>query len=488
MAIFPYLSTGFVDKSYSVRHQEIETIEKLRRGESFEAFKEKSIINSKVELSDEDLKKIFISYNFMDSVIKKIVSYCPNLYNTKTRNDKKRRLIKNALDEIDWHGILDETYDGLEAYGDMFYEIYFKNKEDLTPRLKVLKSKGMHRALLNSYNEYRYYIYKETVVDEEPSFSDAGVVRNSIRERIVVFEKGRKIIYDPQLDNNGNITVDDDNNIIYNYDTIENRESYKDTFPLIHIKGKKKQSEEFSEIPASFYIDDCLTLDGMTSDFRQINRLLGFPLITVIDGEIAPDSKRTPGGFIGIETGESSDFQAQVKDIQIRNNLESNFREFTILRDMLFDKVGLISPTLREKLNVDSSRVVQQLNLPSENKIELYVDNIIKGMMPWFEILLKENNLYSERTDKGLSFVKPTFIIKSSPFDELLYENSVEATGKKSIKESSIEKMDSDSEIAIREKEVNAEILAKNKDVQISKEVTNTVENKNGVDNNFKQT
>lgn len=440
-------------------------------------------------VDEEDLKKLYITYNFMDSVIKKIVSYCPNLRNVATRSNQKRKLIKKALNEIDWHGLENEIYDTLESKGDMFFEIYFEDEDDKIPRLRVLEPKNMLRALLDDKNRYKQYVYREWVEDESPDYSTGAVYTSSQRERVIVFERGRKIVFDPKKNDKNEYIKDKDNNIVYNVEEIPNRDSYKNEFPLIHIKGYKKQKEEFSENPAEKYIDMCLTLDQITSDFRQINRMLGYPFIMIVDGEPIKGHKRSPASIMGVKTSDSipEGKQAIIKDIQINNDLKSLFEEFKIVRDDLYDKAGLVTPTLREKLNVDSSRVVQQLNLPSENKIELYVDNIIKEMILWFEILLKENNLYNERTDIDLSFIKPKFIIKSSPFDELLYEQSEIKSTKKSRQEIYIENGNTDEEIEIRKKEINDELGDEAKDKSFTKEneIIDKVSNANNVDKNM---
>lgn len=487
IAIFPFTQTNFVDPSLTHRQIVLETIRKLRRGESFEAYKEKFLIEENIEISDDELKKLYISYSFLDSIIRKLVSYCPNLENVKTRSNKKRKLIQDALETIEWKSIENENYDTLESDGDTFFEIYFNDEYDTIPRLRVLDSKNMLRALKDDKNRYTQYVYREYVEDFEADVSTGSIMTKLARERIIVFERGRKLIFDPLSDEKGNVLKDEDGYIKYGVQEIPNRDSYIDDFPLVHIKGYKKQREEFSDIPAERYIDPSLTLDQITSDFRQINRMLGYPLIMIIDGQIISGSKkRTPGAILGIQSISDSDHSAKVQDIQISNKLDSLFREFTIVRDDLFDKAGLINPSLQQKLNIDSSRVIQQLNLPSENKIELYVDNTISSMKLWFKILLRENDMYNEKTDKDLSFEKPKFIIKSSPFDKLLYEQSEIKSGRKSRQEIYIENGDLDEDINLRKKEINEETIGKNEDMAFAEnEVSDRVSNGQNVDKNF---
>lgn len=435
-------------------------------------------------VTDAELKKLFVDYNFMDSVIKKVVSYCPDLKIPYTRNDKKRKLFKDALNDIEWSSLQNETYDTLEENGDAFFEIYFNDAEDKIPKLRLLDSEKMQRALLDDKNRYKQYIYRERVEDDITSYTTGTVNTTNARDRVIVFERGRKIIFDPQFEG-GKIVRDDDGDIIYTIRQIANRDSYLNDFPLIHVKGYKKQREEFSSIPAEKYIDPCLLLMQILSDIRNTNRNLGFPMITIIDGEVTAGSKRSPASIFGI-TSNNPETQAKLQDIQIKNDLNSMFEEFKVARDDLYNKAGLITPTLLEKLNIDSSRVIQQLNLPSENKIELYVDNTIKAFQLYFKILLKENDMYSDRTDKNISFQKPKFIIKSSPFDELLYEQSEIKSTKKSRQEIYIENGDSDSDIELRKKEINEELGDENKDKSFAEnEVVDRVSNGQNVDNNM---
>lgn len=485
MAIYPFTSDGFVDKSVSMRQQVIETIDKLRRGESFEAYKEKFVLPENTTVSDEDLKKLYISYNFMEILIEKIVAYCPNLEKVKT-GARKRRLIKDALIDVGWHDVLNEVYDILESKGDAFLEIYFNDSDDTIPRLRVLTSENMKRALLDDYNRYHSYIYREYVEDLEPNYTDDGVRINSNRERIIVFQKGRKVVYDQSLDSKGTAVMDDKGNYDYNKNIILNRPSYISDFPLIHIKGRKKQSDEFSKIPAESYIDLCLTSDQNVSDIRQANRMLGHPVLFAVDLKLGSGATMSPSAIIPVSSiDETGTKQGKIQDVQIKNDLKSMFAEFTQTRDYLYDKAGLITPTLREKLNVDSGRVVHQLNLQSENKIELYVDNIIDAMRLWFKILLKENNLYSEKTDKNLSFIKPDYIIKSSPLEELLLEASKVKQLKKSRQETYVENMDSDEEIAQRKKEINEELGDDNKDKSFTNSQLDEEAKLKGVDKNM---
>ena len=483
MAIYPYTNSSFTDKSVSMRRQIIETIEKLRRGESFEAFKEKFIQAENAKISDDDMKKLYISHDFVDLIIEKLVSYCPNLIKAKATLSSQRKLIENALIDIGWNDILHENYDTLESSGDTFLEIYFENGDDKIPKLRVLTSKNMERALLDDYNRYIAYIYKEWVEDLEPNLTTGCVNARGRRERIIVFVKGGKYIYDPLFDKKGIQKKDKKGNLQFNVEFIENRASYVNDFPLIHIKGRKNQSEEFSKIPAEKYIDLSLATDQQVSDLRQSNRMLGYPTLFLFDGEMAKNATRSPASIIPVASKKEK--QAYIKDIQISNSLNSMFEEYIVTRDILYDKAGLITPTLREKLNVDSSRVIQQLNIQSENKIELYVDNTIDAMRLWFKILLSENDMYVEKRDKNLSFIKPKFIIKTSPFDELLYEASEVKQTKKSRHETYVENMDSDEEIKKRKKEINEEIGDDGKDKSFTDEQVDRVSNGQNVDKNM---
>jgi hypothetical protein len=103
-------------------------------------------------------------------------------------------------------------------------------------------------------------------------------------------------------------------------------------------------------------------------------------------------------------------------------------------------------------------------------------------MQLWFKILLKENDMYDEVEDRNLSFLKPKFIIKTSPFDELLYEQSEIKSTKKSKDEIYIENGDSDKTIKLRKEEIKNDLESE----EIMKNtVADTVASGQNVDKNM---
>jgi len=166
-------------------------------------------------------------------------------------------------------------------------------------------------------------------------------------------------------------------------------EILSDLFSIIHIKSNDIANCPFSRIPADKYIDDSLRLDQIESDIRGSNRIIGFPKIYVIDGTLTSGSMNI-GGYAEIKSDreDTSDTekqnafntglntskpnQAQVKDIQISNDLRSMFNERNDVYDSLHEKAGLTPPSLNSHLaSSDSSKVYQQINRRMEQKISM---------------------------------------------------------------------------------------------------------------------
>jgi hypothetical protein len=137
---------------------------------------------------------------------------------------------------------------------------------------------------------------------------------------------------------------------------------------------------------------------------------------------------------------------------QITNGLESIFKQIRRREDALYDSAGLVNKTAQEKLgNTDSARVIVTYEAPKKNKIELYVDNIIEGMEFYIKVLLKENNLYDEDIDYGVSLFKPKHLSQVSIFDEQLHDQNALNLGSKSKEEIALQNGDSFEDIKNRD-------------------------------------
>ena len=141
----------------------------------------------------------------------------------------------------------------------------------------------------------------------------------------------------------------------------------------------------------------------------------------------------------------------------------------------------------------DSSRTGQILKLPLEKFIKKLLQQKIKGMKKYFEMVQKCDP--SIKIVDDFEFKLPNPIIENSVFDQLLQDMQELNMGKITLRD--IWKRDglTDSEMGEREERINAEIMNGKNDISISKQVKSIVDNANNtseakgsikIDNNFK--
>lgn len=469
----------------SFRKQAMRVIEDLYMGEGFKHFKNKFVTTKDSYLDDEDLKKLYTSRDFMKIVIDKLVSFCPELSVVDTRTDKQKKLSDKWIRSNQWTSLIDELYANFEKKGDNFLQIYFKNNEDKIPKVKVLDPKNMKYIILDKNENPKAYIYREFKRKRVINYIDGTVSYVGGRYITKIFEKGRTILIDDDKRDKTFKTVNGE--IIKITSIVKNRPSYENEFALICMSGKKNQSDLFTIPPAYFYIDDVLTLDKITTNIHTVNSQLGFPIKYLIDGTIVA-GKLLPGSHFICKSDRvdvnsntaitGSDFkQMAVKDIQITNDIKTIFTEYEDVKDSVYEKTGLIMPSLERMLgSTDSSRVIQQLRINSENKIEFYVDEIILKMGIIFEILFKENEAWTTKDD-FISFIKPSFIFKVSPFDETMLDTML--LNNKTETRQSINKKNGDSNEEILQKENR--LKQEDGDVNESKEAQRIVKSANNI-------
>lgn len=475
----------------SQREIDIEIIDDLRNGRGFEHYKARFLKADTSTVSDDDLRKIYHSRNEVDTVIRKLVSYCPSLefipnlpLSNEERAKEQKKCIDRWLNFIKWNSKLNNIYDDQESKGDVFFYMYFDSPESKQLRLKPLNAKNMKNRILDENGEAQAYVYEEyytkTVID------NGGNVNEAYTGKIIyVFEKGKTRIYSEMfgLDETTQKylpVLDDNKKPKYSEKIILNRKSYIDDIAIVHIPSYLRDGDEFSSIPASNYIEHGLTLDDLNSNIRMINMLLGFPIVYIINGKVTK-GERKPGGFIYVdnkmdESGSMAvnNAEAKVQDLQITNKLESLFTYYKDEDDALRESAGLVSKTLQLKLgSSDSSRVIKQLIAPMENKIELYVDNILEAMRLPIKVQLKENGLYDDELDYGITLHKPEFIVKVSPFDEQIWESNELTKGTKNKKEIGLRNGESFEEIEARENNLENNVNVSNESTDIVRSANN---------------
>jgi len=477
------------------RKQAIECIRDLRYGNSFIHNKQAYYEEEKsIALTDEELKKLFVSMNYMTRVIKEVVTLAPLLKQLKLPNrkkvDRRNNKMKKALEENEWDLLFYEIIDTLEECGDAFLEIYFI-KNNPIPQLRLLDSGKLINIIQDDYGNIKAYVYEDEIVSEELNEWGDLDLTNS-RTVKWIFERGKTTIIDPSnyaYDEEGLVIKDEKGKKVIQPIVKKNKTVFANEFLLLHIPSFKRQGQVFSDIPSSGYVDYCIWADAISTDFRYTNRLAGFPISIIMDGQLAPNSSRSPGGFIFINSKDTmGGNKADFKSIEIKNKLETYEREWDRVENALFETASLMRPENKSKASgSDSSRVYAQGQIPLELKLRRYLTSVNKTMTKFFEIAQLSDG-YKEGFK--YSFIMPDPIIENSKFDKNLLNMQALSIGTKTIEDLLREDGLNDKEIAEKIKQINAEFYEKNKDISISKEAKNQVASANpsgtSLDNNFK--
>lgn len=396
-------------------------------GNSWQAFKLKYLDTTSPTIipnAEEKWKKLYVSKNYMAKVIKTIVNYSPKLdeFTLDEETDKRQiKALSQCLDDMNWDDLQKEILIDQESKGDKFLHYYFVEGED-TPRIKPLKSKNMYDILLDENLLPKAYIYKDTVTKEMVN-NETAMTYSYDREVTWVFEKGRYTIIDPMYDESKReFITDSKGKQEYNVTVVPARKGYENYFQILHIPSYKNFSDKFSIIPAEDYVDDCLHLDNIWSDWRGINHNAGFPKVMVFDADMdTVISKNSPAGFIFFNSKDMNK-TGKIETVQISNSLDSIRLEKDEVENSLYETACLVKPKLELKSgSSDSARVVSNFRLPLELKLEKYLTQIAQAMSPYFEIYLKSKNLWKKNYEK-VTFKIPDVVIKQSIFDDLLAE------------------------------------------------------------------
>ena len=447
----------------------------MRSGASFKHFKKRFVSDKAVALTDDDWYKIYVSNLYMNSLIKEFINSAQLMdkYNipftkAKGRYDKVYRLINDAMEQIKWNELQFEILDDQESKGDHFLYWYFDNDNKI-PQIKVLKSENITDILIDENSNPIAYVYEETVYDEKIDLKTATKTSSS---RVVkwIFEKGQTTKIDNGLS-----------------ETFENKEQFKDLFTIIHIPSIKKHSERFSHISAEDYIDNCLHLDAIETDWRLINKLSGFPRIFIANGLIDKAiSNLSPSGIMYVKKNPESNGDVDMKSFEVTNGLDSIRNERDEIIKRIYKNACLINPILEMKTGTsDSARNTAQLRNDLEMKLTKYMTNIAQSFKSYFKVLLEYNGF----TYMGETFKVPTPAVKQSVFDEMLLKTQKIALGLETIRSILKEQGLTDDEVEKRMIEINREVIS-GSDVSINntpKAITDSVQSIQGLDNSFKQ-
>lgn len=405
------------------RDIEINVIDDLISGRSFEHWFKYKITKKAQDNCDIDykdnFKKAFVYINFIKTLVEDIAMQCPVMDNFDPKqelSDKEIKYLKEELDDIDWISVSIDTIKELELKGDCFYQIYYDEKLKKHRFIK-LKTENMLDIIVE--DDSIKYIYKNVRTVKTLDIEKSIYTRKEV-EDLIIFTNGYYVEY---LD-----VTDLDIKSANNKNIVMNTKEMGNMLPIIHISGKyKREDSEFSEIPSVDYIDPTLDTNTIITDIRSSNRNAGSPRWVVINGDLDLDrSVLDPGGIVHIETPEKlKGFHSRllpetnVKSFEITNSLSSLNKELIFYMDFLYRIVGLIPPTLQEKMSSsDSSKAIAQFRTKQEVKNKYYMTSIKKGFANFFGLLLKDN---SKRSKKDKVFLQiPKILVTANVYDNLL--------------------------------------------------------------------
>lgn len=345
---------------------------------------------------------------------------CPVMDNFDERqnlSDKEIKYLKEELEDIDWISVSIDTVKELELKGDCFYQIYYD--ETLKKhRFEKLKSENMVDIIINGEDDIKY-IYKNKRIVKTLDIEKSIYTRREV-EDLIIFTNGYYVEYYDVT--NLDVTTAKNKRVVMNTKEMGN------ILPIIHVRGKyRKENSEFSEIPSIDYIDPTFDTNTVITDIRTSNRNAGSPRWVVLNGELDLDrSVLDPGGIVHIETPEKlKGFhqrflpETNVKSFEITNSLSSLNKELIFYLDFLYRIVGLIPPTLQEKMSgSDSSKAIAQFRTKQEVKNKFYMSSIRKSFSEFFGLLLKD---LSKKSKKDKVFLQiPKILVTSNVYDNLL--------------------------------------------------------------------
>jgi len=445
-------------------NQAINVIKDLRDGNGFPHYYLKFVKDGAL-LTEKNHEKLYIYKGYMEKLITEKINLYPILKDfDKNLSPAKLKRIKKALGEIKWHLLQPKIVDDQISKGDYYGHFYFETPESKIPKIKNLKRENMKETAVDERGNIIGYLYEETVI--KPNIDDnSGIYTDSSRTVKWNFRRGYTVVYDPEKP----VRI------------IPNRKGLEDEFSIIHIPSYYDQEKGFSKIISTNYIDSCLELDKIFTNWDVINTLGGFPRIHILNGEIDKEnSVLAPSGYILVKPSNADDASnLKLEVVEVTNSLESIIKQMEVIEDGLFRMAFLIRPSLEKELGKsDSSRVVSQLRLNAENEGRLFLTNIAEGMKPWFKAVLGAN--------ADITFQVPDQVIQNSIFDDRLIKATDLNLGLKTLRQMLIDSGMNEVEVDEHMKQVNLEFIEKNKDImsEIPKEMTD--EGNVKLDNNLK--
>lgn len=462
------------------RSQKIEKLKKYYNGDGFDIFMDSEVNTSSIMASSiiENWKYRYKTSNYLKRIMNEYRNYIPLLKLFNTDDDNVIKVLQKFLEDVHWDLLQYEINLKQELAGDCFIYWFFDKKNKL--KLKVLPSENMIDISIDKDGEIECYIYQEDITYNITDPLNGRIINKTDTIKWL-FYRGYIVKF-----TNGS------NRKIFN-----NKMAYRDMFQVLHIPSDKEYGEKFSEIPAEEFIDDCIWLDGIESDRREINILNGFPrLISVGCSLNKSQSENSAGGVYKFDIDNAFSSGATVKQMEIMNDLISIKDERGDVLKSLYKKASLPPESTEEKMLLsDSARVPAQVRLPLELKLNRRLTNVAESSADIFFVVLNEEGI---KTDKTIKFKLPKPIIPNSIFDEKVLETQDLANGQETIQTLHIKNGKTNEESKV----IYNQMLENKKDIaEIESSGNNTdieeidVENKEdignnkgiGIDNRFKQ-
>lgn len=189
--------------------------------------------------------------------------------------------------------------------------------------------------------------------------------------------------------------------------------------PILHLQFMKEPDSPFSEIPSLSYIDDCIRLDRIETNIAETNNQSGSPQIIAIDGNFDKKSEFGAKAIAYVDTTNSAlkaGKQAQVKQLEITNGLESLNSEASKTINSLYNKANLIPPSIQETLaKSNSGKVVRFYSQDLLNENKKGYDEISQKTAFLWKIL------FPHRANQPIRLKVPNDIHASTLYDKIAY-------------------------------------------------------------------
>lgn len=477
------MSSVYINEFYNKNDRKciLQVIDDLVSGNSLKHFKKKFISDS-VQDKLTDWRKRYVTSNYINTVLSEYMDYIQPIRitsdqkNTETFDEKKKKILDVFFDNNDWDSLEKNLAYARKKYGDV-YLYWFIDKDEISgieyPKFILLDSKQVEIKLDDNRNIFAY-TYEDTISYQKESVN--GTFMDESKTVKWVFKKGSVDKYE-----NGALI-----------ETIKNRKELADHIPIIHLQFLVDISTKYSIIPVEPLIDLALELDFIETNISYINKMAGFPQLVVIDGVIDQNSSGFGANAVVyvdtvVDEGAMDEnyrrrFQAKVSQVEIKNNLQSQYLAKDDKVELLYSKANLISPRGYLALaKSDSSKVLEASRKDLEQELKGFYMELSNKFEVIFKILYTLNNI---ETSDPIKLVVPEYVIDQTAYDKNILKAQRMNMGELTIKENMRDEGFTEEEIGRHIQELNDELVGGKNDISVK----NNDNGNKGVDNITKQT